>query len=181
MKCRFRTSETTSQIDEAVLKVSALLSQDPRLERHRESFEVWRTGDYSQEPLLRLGVVGMYSAGKSTLLSALTGEDLATGTDVTTEHCQEFLWKGIHLFDSPGYRAGQDSHDKRTQDLIAKVDLLLFTVSNELLHEEAHRFFHWCAEDRKRDRDMLLVVTKMSRETGDRMHLMQHLQNMVAP
>ena len=120
---------------------------------------------------------GLYS-GASPRALCLTGEQIARGPTSPPNIARNTVEGDPRLRiprDTGGLKPRPQDRGLTTRPISA------VTVSNELLHEEAHRFFHWCASDRRRASDMLLVVTKMNRETGERGDLEQHLQRMVDP
>ena len=61
----------------------------------------------------RVSLLGEFSAGKSSLIMALTGSQLATGAGVTTEEAQTFEWqgKGVTFVDTPGIQADAQETD----------------------------------------------------------------------
>lgn len=136
----------------------------------------------------RIAVVGQYSAGKSTLLQALTGRtDIKVGAGIVTDKVQPYQWQGIELIDTPGIHTGvRPDHDQTTYDAIAKADLLLYLVSNELFDDTIGANFRKLAVDHARINEMLLVVNKMERSalgntSASQKELLNDLRAMVAP
>src|SRR5659263_360122 len=53
--------------------------------------------------LLKVVFVGQYSAGKSTIISALTGNrNIKIDADIATDKTTDYPWNGILLTDTPG-------------------------------------------------------------------------------
>ncbi len=106
---------------------------------------------------------GEYSAGKSTILSLLTGKKLETGGGVTTQTCSTFDWNGITVTDTPGVlNQGRSDHDKITFDAMAKADLIIFVTTVNGFSNHVGRHFRELIIDRHKGREMMLVVNKMS-------------------
>ena len=107
---------------------------------------------------------GQYSAGKSSILKALTGEDIEIGAAITTQKVQQLNWNGIRVIDTPGVHTElRPDHDKITYEAISKADLLVFVVTNELFDSHIAEHFRKLAIDREKAHEMLLVVNKMQR------------------
>jgi len=108
---------------------------------------------------------GQYSAGKSTIMKALTGrDDIAIGAGITTEKTHTYDWNGVKVVDTPGIHTGlRSDHDDMTYRAIADADLLLFVVTNELFDSHLAQHFRTLAIERDKAKEMLLVVNKMRR------------------
>ena len=79
---------------------------------------------------LKVVATGAYNAGKSTLLKALTGDDIEIDADVATARTTEYPWRGLLLIDTPGVRAGVENlHDEIAERAVRDADLLLFVVT----------------------------------------------------
>ena len=80
---------------------------------------------YSDNKKINVVFAGQYSAGKSSLLSILTGKKLAVGGGITTAECQSFDWQGVHVTDTPGiHTQNRPDHDEITYKEISKADCL---------------------------------------------------------
>ncbi len=114
---------------------------------------------------LRIVFAGQYSAGKSSLLKALTNrEDIATGAGITTQQVQRFDWNGIEIIDTPGIHTElRPDHDMLTYEAISSADLLAFVITNELFDSYLADHFRKLAIERGKAHEMLLVVNKMQR------------------
>lgn len=108
---------------------------------------------------------GQYSAGKSTIMKALTGrQDIATGAGITTEEAHTYEWEGVRVVDTPGVHTElRPDHDEITYRAIADADLLVFVVTNELFDSHLAQHFRKLAIDRDKAHEMMLVVNKMRR------------------
>ena len=107
---------------------------------------------------------GQYSAGKSSILKALTGEDIEIGAAITTQKVQQLDWNGIRVTDTPGVHTElRPDHDTITYEAISKADLLVFVITNELFDSHIAEHFRKLAIDREKAHEMLLVVNKMQR------------------
>src|SRR5437867_6285462 len=86
---------------------------------------------------------GQYSAGKSTIIKALTGrEDIAIGAGITTEKAHTYDWDGVRVVDTPGVHTKlRPDHDEITYRAIADADLLVFVVTNELFDSHLAQHF----------------------------------------
>ena len=125
---------------------------------------------YDEEQELRVVFAGQYNAGKSTILRVLTGrEDILIGSGVTTKSVQELGWNGIKVLDTPGVHTTRyPDHDALTYEAIARADLLVFVVTNELFDSLLGEHFRSLAVDRGKGHEMMLVVNKMQRSaTGN--------------
>lgn len=108
---------------------------------------------------------GQYSAGKSTILRALTGrEDIAVRADIMTVQAHTYEWDGIEVIDTPGVHTEvRPDHDEITYRAIADADLLVFVVTNELFDSHLAEHFRTLAIKRHKAHEMMLVVNKMQR------------------
>lgn len=108
---------------------------------------------------------GQYSAGKSTIIKALTGrEDIQIGAGITTEKTHTYDWNGVQVVDTPGIHTGlRPDHDELSYRAIANADLLVFVVTNELFDSHLAQHFRTLAIEKGKAHEMLLVVNKMRR------------------
>ncbi len=105
---------------------------------------------------------GQYSAGKSTILSLLTGIDLEVSGGICTSGVTELDWNGIKVYDTPGIHTQiHPDHDQITYDAISKADLLIFVLTNEGFSSHLGEHFRKLINDKKKGREMMLVVNKM--------------------
>lgn len=134
---------------------------------------------------LRLVLTGEWNAGKSSLISALTGAEVKIDADVCTTANSVFEWQGITIVDTPGVQAenqGTD-HDRLARDATVGADLVLFVITNELFNPRLANYLHFVL-----DNDGLglasktcLVVNKMDREENDEAMLLTEIQQVLGP
>ncbi len=138
--------------------------------------------EYKQQTKLTISFVGQYNAGKSTLIKALTGNcTVRISAEICTDKVTEYPWKDVLLVDTPGIYAGRTDHDQITLDRISKSDLLVFVVSNELFNPQGGAFFKKVADEMQRVGQMVLVINKMSRESGTPEELLKTISKVIEP
>jgi len=162
--------------------------------------------EYKKQIKLSIAFIGQYSSGKSTIIAALTGakfdkryyeevdgekklievykidsKELRIGVQITTDKTESYNWQDVLLIDTPGIYAGRPEHDDITLDQISKSDLLVFVVPNELFNPKAGEFFRKVANEMQRVGQMVLVINKMSRETGTPEDLTKTILQVIEP
>lgn len=87
-------------------------------------------GAFGSDRPISLVFAGQYSAGKSTILKALTSFDIATGHEITTEGARAYDWHGVQVVDTPGIGTGRrPEHDEISYKAITDADLLVYIVT----------------------------------------------------
>lgn len=123
---------------------------------------------YRQQGALTVAFVGQYSAGKSTIISALTGRrDIHIDADIATDQVTHYDWNNIKIIDTPGLFTDRPDHDNTTYDAISKADLLVFCLTHMLFDTLTVENFKKLAYDQGYRWKMMLVVNKMSAAAGD--------------
>lgn len=119
----------------------------------------------SNEEAITLVFAGQYSAGKSTILKAITERsDIATGAGITTQKDHTYDWNGINVIDTPGVHTKlRPDHDEISYQAISKADLLVFVITNELFDSHIAKHFRKLAIEKDKAHEMMLVVNKMRR------------------
>lgn len=126
-----------------------------------------------QETELRVALVGHYSAGKSTIVKALTGVEVAIGAGVTTQKAATYTWKGLVVVDTPGIHADTDenSHDMLARNESVRADLVLFVLTGDLPGPRLAAHLQWLADPAPAGLGlapkMAVIVNKMDREIND--------------
>lgn len=87
----------------------------------------------------------------------------------------------VVLLDTPGIYAGKTDHDEITLDRISKSDLLVFVIPNELFNPQGGAFFSKVANEMQRVGQILLVINKMSRESGSKEELSKNILQVIQP
>lgn len=119
------------------------------------------------DKLINVVFVGQYSAGKSTILSKLTGKELKTGGGITTEEVSSFEYNGLYVTDTPGiHTQNRQDHDEITYNAIAKADLLVFVVTNEPIGEFMGEHLRHLLMDMGKAKETMIVVNKMMDSVG---------------
>ena len=122
---------------------------------------------YSDNKKINVVFAGQYSAGKSSLLSILTGKKLAVGGGITTAECQSFDWQGVHVTDTPGiHTQNRPDHDEITYKEISKADLIVFVLTSEGFSSHLAEHFRKLINEKGKGHEMMLVVNKMDRTAG---------------
>ena len=118
----------------------------------------------SDDPI-SLAFAGQYSAGKSTIISALTGrDDIATGAGITTERTHRYDWHDVVITDTPGIHTTlRPDHDNIAYEAIAAADLLVFVITNELFDSHIAQHYRKLTIDQGKGHETILVVNKMGR------------------
>ena len=116
-----------------------------------------------------IAFAGQYSAGKSTIISIMTGKKLKVGQGVTTAQCSTFEWNGTNIIDTPGvHTQKRPDHDEITYEAISKADLILFVITAEGFSDHLGNHFRKLLIEKGKGHEMMLVVNKMeSTEYGN--------------
>jgi GTPase SAR1 family protein len=134
---------------------------------------------------LRIAVIGEFSAGKSSLIGALTGAEIRIDADVCTTETCEYPWQGVTLVDTPGIQAQDDEtdHDRIAREATVGADLVLFVITNELFNPRLARHLRFILDDRGLGLVMktVLVVNKVDRETNSEEMLRGEIQKVLDP
>jgi hypothetical protein len=149
-------------------RFKSVSSKNPELlENVRNNFEQ-QVEEYEKRGFLSVAFVGEYSAGKSTIISALTGiEDINISADIATDSTAEYDWNGIKIIDTPGLFTDRPGHDRITHEKIKESDLLIFTLTHSLFDSITSENFVDLAYKYNYKNKMMLVVNKLSSEAGD--------------
>tara|TARA_B100000446_G_scaffold188233_1_gene221586 strand:+ start:32177 stop:33907 length:1731 start_codon:yes stop_codon:yes gene_type:complete len=117
---------------------------------------------------LNIAFVGQYSAGKSSLIKALTGiEDIAIGSGVTTDCVHEYDYQGMKVWDTPGILAGKrERHDEASFRAMDQADLLVYVITNELFDDVVGAAFRNLCNEKGRQKELMLVVNKCQSDSG---------------
>lgn len=84
-----------------------------------------------QDKRLRIMLFGSYNAGKSTLINALTGSNIAPIGDIpTTDDIHEYEWNSHLLLDTPGINA-PITHQEVSEAELKRADLVIFVIRQE--------------------------------------------------
>jgi len=126
-----------------------------------------KLSDLQQKIKLEIAFVGQYSAGKSTIISAITGNrDIKIGQDITTDVPQAYQWGNVLLIDTPGIYAGRPEHDKVSIEYMNKADLLVYVITSQGFTSETAENFRKLAFVENRIDKIMLVINKSSQ--GDK-------------
>jgi len=124
--------------------------------------------EYKQQGALTVAFIGQYSAGKSTIISALTGRrDIHIDADIATDKTAPYDWNGIRVIDTPGLFTDRHDHDEITYEALSKADLLVFCLTYMLFDTLTIENFKKLAYDKGYRWKMMLVVNKMSAAAGE--------------
>ena len=124
--------------------------------------------EYKQKGLISVAFIGQYSAGKSTIISALTGKrDIKIDADIATDKTASYDWNDIKIIDTPGLFTDREDHDDITYEAIDKADLLVFSLTYMLFDSTTVKNFKKLAYEKGYAWKMMLVVNKMSDEAGE--------------
>lgn len=107
---------------------------------------------------------GQYSAGKSSILKALTGiEDIEIGAGITTQEAHSYDWNGIKVVDTPGIHTTlRPDHDEISYQAIANADMLVYVITQELFDDFIGQNFRRLLLEKDKADEMILVVNKMA-------------------
>jgi len=203
----FEFKGKAQKVEDLCKEILELLSlrEEYEIKKFVSDFKQFLTGHLKQVKLT-VGFIGQYGSGKSTMIAALTNakfvkkyyekvgdekklikvyriasEDLKIGARITTDKTESHDWEEVLLIDTPGIYAGRPEHDDITLDQISKSDLLVFVVPNELFNPQTGNFFRRVAQEMQRIGQMVLVINKMTRETGTSEDLLKTILRVIEP
>lgn len=175
--------DVSNELSEALRRLRDILGSSPATEQL--SCRVPRyTADESDVASfpLQMAFVGQYSAGKSTLINALTGANLPTGAGVVTDKVVEVAWRGIRLIDTPGVETGtREEHDARARAAYEAADLIVFVTTTQLLDAAGHALFHELGGRQRKARQMVLVLNKAGRDSASPTALLEAAGQAISP
>lgn len=115
-----------------------------------------------EDKKVRIVFVGQYSAGKSSILSILTGQHLEVGQGVTTSKCHFLDWNGIEVVDTPGiHTQKRPDHDEITYNAMSEADLIVFVCTAEGFSKSLGTHFRKLLVEKGKGNEMMLVFNKM--------------------
>ena len=114
------------------------------LARHLPAADIEATdellADRSGAAMPRIMVFGTYNAGKSTLINALVGEEVARVADhPETDRVTSYPWRGFLLDDTPGIDAPIE-HEQVTRKHLDASDAALFVLATDGTLEEQRSY-----------------------------------------
>lgn len=153
------------QINDASLKLFSDVSKafsSSSSEKLRTQSKFVPSKFVDEDKKIRIVFVGQYSAGKSSILSILTGKKLEVGQGVTTNKCNFLDWNGIEVVDTPGiHTQKRPDHDEITYNAMSEADLLVFVCTAEGFSEGLGTHFRKLLVEKGKGNEMMLVFNKM--------------------
>lgn len=174
-----KIAELSKKLQELVKKTYDLLDRTGN-ENIKEALNK-ELSELKERIELKIAFVGQYSSGKSTIISALTGNrDIKIDANVATDVVSEYKWNNIVLMDTPGILAGKvEQHDPRTKDALKECDLIVYVLTSQLFDDVIFENFIDLAYTQKLNDKMLIAINKMSMEAGDFDTLRQNYLNSI--
>ena len=122
----------------------------------------------NERQVLKLAFVGQYSSGKSTIISALTGNrNIKIDANIATDKVTEYEWNNIVLMDTPSILAGKvEDHDLRTKEALKECDLIFYVLTSQLFDDVVFRNFIELAYAQHLADKIFIVINKMGMEDG---------------
>lgn len=162
------------RLDQLILKTKQLLAQTNNSDLAKKMDAELQ--EVSERKELRLAFVGQYGSGKSTIISALTGnKDILIDANISTDKVTEYRWNNIVLMDTPGILAGKvEEHDERTKAALKECDLIFYVLTSQLFDDVIFNNFIDLAYNQHLADKMFIVVNKMNMEYGDYAQLVQN-------
>lgn len=107
---------------------------------------------------------GQYSAGKSTILKALTGiNDIVVKEGIATLETHEYEWNGMTVIDTPGIGTQlRPDHDQIALNAITNADMLIYVVTHNLFDDIIGSEFRNLIIDKDKAKETILIVNKMA-------------------
>ncbi len=163
---RFLTTEYAARIERNKNELIELFRENGYKEK-ADNLEK-KLGEISAEKRIKIVFIGQYSAGKSTIISALSGDNsIKIDSDISTEHPADYSWGNVILTDTPGLYTENKEHDARTIEMIKRSDLLIYCITSDLFNQYTLEDFNKWAFEYGYHGKMFLVINKMSKESGD--------------
>ena len=161
-----RYNQETQKLYREILKIYEELDLDKEKVLLEENYKSINSKDK-----ISLAFIGQYSAGKSTIIKALTGEEnIKIDSDIATSEVTDYKWGNFILTDTPGLNTNENKeHDELTRNAIKSADLLIYCITSDLFREVTKNDFKDLAKYYKNK--MFLVINKMSKETGEYLSL----------
>lgn len=121
------------------------------------------------EEKLKIAFVGQHNSGKSTIISALTGnKQIKISNNVETDVPADYEWEGVLLTDTPGLFAGKkEEHDALSLQKIKESDLLVFCITSSLFDDLLIKSFVELAYKQSYKSKIFIAINKMSQESGE--------------
>lgn len=123
----------------------------------------------SDRKKLSIAFVGQYSSGKSTIVSAMTGnKDINIDANVSTDTVSRYDWHDICLMDTPGILAGKvEKHDEETKNALKESDLIFYVLTSQLFDDVVFNNFIDLAYNQHLADKIFIVINKMGMESGE--------------
>lgn len=162
-KNKFQLVHWKSEGEKLLVEARNLLSKAPSL-KVKELAKTIPQKLLGDDSPIRIVFAGQYSAGKSSIIKALTGrEDIEIGEGIVTSKITDYNFDDIIITDSPGIHTElRPDHDELTYHAIAGSDLIVYVITYNLFDDTLAKNFRRLAIDRNKAREMMLVVNKMS-------------------
>lgn len=160
----FKAGKITEQQEDIKEQLLTLLEDNAMHDVAQELRQ--RLASLQQREKIRIAFVGQYSAGKSTIVAALTKKDIAIGTDVTTEESTDYEWGNFLLTDTPGLQ-NSNEHDAIAKEAIKNADLIVYCITYELFNRYTLSDYCSLAYEKGYANKMILVVNKVNSEESD--------------
>ena len=163
---KFLTTEYAERIERDKNELIQLFRDNNQGER-ADALEK-QLDDIAAEKRIKLVFIGQYTAGKSTVISALSGiNSIKIDSDISTEHPADYSWGNVILTDTPGLYTENKEHDARTIEMIKQSDLLIYCITSDLFNQYTLEDFKKWAFDYGYAGKMFLIINKMSKEAGE--------------
>lgn len=164
MNNKFKLADI-SQETVKLLKDAEIFLESSHNDKVRELAHEVPAGFTEEDKPLSIVFAGQYSAGKSSILSLLTGVQQKVGEGITTGELSTLDWNGIKVIDTPGIHTElHPDHDRITYDAISKADLIVFVLTNEGFSNHLGKHFRRLVNDMGKGYEMMLVMNKMDNE-----------------
>lgn len=112
---------------------------------------------------LSIALVGEYDVGKSSIIKALTGEEVLVHSNVSTSEVKIYEYRGLKLIDMPGTLSGLEEHDFIAYKAAADSDLLLYVITNELFNASNIEPFFDTINILRKSKQCMLVINQLDR------------------
>ena len=111
-------------------------------------------------------IYGTYNSGKSTLLNALFGKEVADMGDMpTTKQIHEYTYDGFTIYDTPGLNAKSED-DETTLGHLKTSDVVIFVMSNDGSVEEKYIYERIGDVIKNKKKILIVVNNKAGLELG---------------